>query len=278
MGLLHDLMNRPMEAYADAPRGASLDRGRGARLRHAVVHLVVAVLLGAITVTAIMSLRTPQPAALESRKILQQKIAERTAQADELQSSTDALSAQVTRLQAELLAVDNPRLLADLERVEVLSGAIPVQGPGIVVELDDAPVPAGQDQDPSSRVQDVDLQIVTNALWAAGAEAIAINNQRLTALTTVRGAGPAIQVDLTPIVPPYRVEAIGDVRAMQTSFARSTAANHLTLLTGTYGIPSSLHAETTLTLPGAGNATLRYARAPGSDVASSVPPTQEGSP
>ena len=60
-----------------------------------------------------------------------------------------------------------------------------------------------------SRVLDVDLQSVVNALWAAGAEAIAINGQRLTATSTIRAAGDAVLVDYRPVTSPYEVAAIG---------------------------------------------------------------------
>ena len=61
-------------------------------------------------------------------------------------------------------------------------------GPGLVVTLDDAtaaqptagPVRAATGD---GRIYDRDLQDVVNALWAAGAEEVAINGQRLTALT-----------------------------------------------------------------------------------------------
>ena len=56
-----------------------------------------------------------------------------------------------------------------------------------------------------SVVRDADLAILVDGLWNAGAEAIAINGQRLTALTPIRNAGPAIQVNSTPLVPPYVV-------------------------------------------------------------------------
>ena len=58
----------------------------------------------------------------------------------------------------------------------------------------------------------VDLQNVANALWAAGAEAIAINGQRLTATSTIRAAGNAILVDFRPVTSPYEVSAIGPGR------------------------------------------------------------------
>ena len=105
---------------------------------------------------------------------------------------------------------------------------------------------------------------------------IAVNGHRLTSLSAIRSASQAVLVDLAPVLPPYRVEAIGDVRAMQTAFARSSAANHLTFLTGTYGITVSTSSQAELRLPGAPSATLRYA-APVSDVASSEPSEEKGS-
>jgi uncharacterized protein YlxW (UPF0749 family) len=147
-----------------------------------------------------------------------------------------------------------------------------------VVTLEDS---AGEDErvDESHRVQAMDLQVVANALWSAGAEAVAINGERLTALSAIRGAGPAVLVDLAPLVPPYRVEAIGDVRALQTGLARSGAAGHLNWISASYGISSTVQAEQQLELPGAGSSRLRYATTPPSeptrttpDVTSSAPP------
>ena len=42
-------------------------------------------------------------------------------------------------------------------------------------------------------------------LWQSGAEAIAINGQRLTSFSAIRAAGDAILVDNRPLVPPYTV-------------------------------------------------------------------------
>lgn len=278
MGLLHDLMFRPVDAgYAEAAELAP-PATPGARARRTALHLVIAVALGVVTVTAVASLRAPQPSVIASRSLLEAQIADRSAEADELQLSNEELGGTIAELQSDALAEAAPRLFAELQQSELLSGAVAVSGPGLVLEVDDAPVEDGVTQDPSSRVQDLDLQILANGLWAAGAEAIAINDQRLTALSAIRAVGPAILVDLAPLIPPYRIEAVGDVRSMQTAFARSSAANHLALLTSTYGITASTRAETELVLPGAGNTTLLYAAPLGSDVASSLPPQQEGSP
>src|SRR4029453_5737827 len=58
-------------------------------------------------------------------------------------------------------------------------------------------------------VKDSDLQLACNALWSEGAEAIAVNGQRLTATSTIRQAGEAILVDFRPVTTPYEVVAIG---------------------------------------------------------------------
>src|SRR5690606_26406867 len=105
--------------------------------------------------------------------------------------------------------------------------------------------------------------------------AIAVNGQRLTSTSAIRTAGEAILVGLAPVLPPYRVEAIGDVRAIQTGFARSAAANHLTFLQSTYGSTATTTAETELRLPGEHTPTLSHAKRPG--VGSSGSSSQEGS-
>ena len=85
--------------------------------------------------------------------------------------------------------------------------------------VDDA---ASGTDDRSDRVYDLDLQILTNGLWQAGAEAVAINGHRLSALTAIRGAGEAITVDFRSLTRPYRVEAIGDARTLQARFVESS--------------------------------------------------------
>jgi uncharacterized protein YlxW (UPF0749 family) len=279
MGLLHEVMHHPVDpGYAEAAARPAEQLTEPARVRRTTGYLLVALALGLAIASAIVTLRAPQPSAVASRAVLEQEIADRSSRAASLQASNEALSAEIATLQSDALGAANPGLFARLSELELLSGAVAVEGPGLVLELRDAEVADRGEPDLLSRVQDVDLQIVTNGLWAAGAEAIAINGHRLTTLTAIRSAGPAILVDLAPLVGPYTVEAIGDVRAMQTEFARSRAANHLAMITATYGIESSTRSEPELALPGAGGTTLRYATAPSADVASSVGPDQEGTP
>ena len=277
MGLLNDISSRALEPdYAEAAARARTHplTSRSVVARRTATAMLVAVLLGAATMVAVLQLREPAGVGESPRELLAREITERTDEAAELAATRDRLTAEISAIQEEALSTD-PSFLARLAETEVLSGASPVSGPGLVLVLEDGP-DAIEEDDPEARVQDVDLQVVTNALWAAGAEAIAVNGHRLTSLSAIRSASQAILVDLAPVLPPYRVEAIGDVRDMQTSFARSSAANHLTFLTGTYGITVSTSSETELRLPGAPSATLRYA-APLTVVASSDASEEKGS-
>jgi uncharacterized protein YlxW (UPF0749 family) len=278
MSLLNEVMYRPVEpGYAEAARRPPVERTPAGRRSRGATHLLLAVTLGVITITAILTLRTPAPSAVAARAVLEEQVATRSEEVAEQQGHLEALSAEVSRLQAEALAETDPGLSVRLAQAELLSGAVAVAGPGMVVELDDAPRDELAEVDPESRVQDIDLQIVVNGLWASGAEAIAINGHRLTSLSAIRGANQAILVDLAPLLAPYRVEAIGDATQMEIAFARTSAAGHLTTLAGTYDIAVSNRKTEDLLLPGAGSTTLYYASTP-DDVASSPGPVEEGGP
>jgi uncharacterized protein YlxW (UPF0749 family) len=55
-----------------------------------------------------------------------------------------------------------------------------------------------------------------NELYSAGSEAIAINGQRITAGSEIRLSGSHINVNGTPLSPPYRITAIGDASALKS--------------------------------------------------------------
>ena len=88
----------------------------------------------------------------------------------------------------------------------------------MLIVVDDAPADSSDTRD---RVLDLDLQVLANGLWQAGAEAIAINGHRLSTLTAIRGAGDAITVDYRSLTRPYRVEAIGDPRTLHARLVES---------------------------------------------------------
>lgn len=263
MSVLTDVMRNPLDP---GYRAAAERRDRAGHPPRrtgwgTVAVAVLAVALGAAFTWSVGALRTPQPGALAAREVLAEQITDRTAELDRLRTELTTLQTEIDQLQTAALAGSDSPLLEQLAADQLVTGTTPVIGGGLRITLTDAVEDEGED-DPDSRVRDSDLQTVVNGLWAAGAEAIAVNGQRLTTTTAIRTAGDAILVDVVPLVGPYEVEAVGDPQGMQTALARSTAGQLLALLQSTYGIGVQTSAQQELHLPGAATPTLRSATLP----------------
>lgn len=277
MTLLREVMERPLDpgyAAAAADRAAHPDR-RPSWLRRpatAVAAAVVGVLLSA----AVIDLRAPTD--LRGRALLDEQIRQRTAAADAAELRVDALTAEVEAVQDSAADPAASGLVDRARQLDVLAGGTAVSGPGVVVTLDDAaesPDPVGGDPRESGadlgRVQDRDLQITVNALWASGAEAVAVNGQRLTAQSAIRSAGEAILVGFRPLSPPYRVEAVGDPDTLPGAFAASAGGAYLDLVTERYDVGTSVTDAERLELPGASTPRLLWAEPPPGDAAEPEP-------
>ena len=259
MSLLTSLLSRPLDpGYEEA----ALRRARGEAPRRrpvgTVLLAVVALALGALTVTAARTLRAPQPAVVQARALLEEEVAQRSAEVAEAEARVAELDGEIQRLQQQALGEEDPALVDRLALDEAVAGAVTLKGPGLRVTLSDA---ASAENDPDRRVHDSDLRVVVNGLWAAGAEAVTVNGHRLTALTAIRSAGQAVLVDLAPLAGPYVVEAIGDPERLKTRFAGTPARDHLALLRAAYDIPSTVETVASLTAPAAPAPTLDHASA-----------------
>ncbi|GEL93555.1 DUF881 domain-containing protein [Cellulomonas composti] len=263
MTLLTEFYRRPLDpGYAEAARRRAAGQAPRRTPAGVVATAVVALALGLVVAAATLALRQPAGAAQHARDVLESSIEQRTAEVADLQGQADDLSAHVAALQQALVGPGESALQDQLAAGAVEAGSVDVTGKGLRVVLTDAPPDADGEVDEDSRVQDIDLQVLVNGLWAAGAEAIAINDQRLTATTAIRAAGSAVLVDLVPLSSPYEVDVIGDPVTMQTDLARSTAGQHLATLRSTFGIGVDISSEGSLVLPGAGAVVLHHATVP----------------
>jgi uncharacterized protein YlxW (UPF0749 family) len=100
----------------------------------------------------------------------------------------------------------------------VEAGGTALEGPGVTVTIDDSSAGRSPTGDPNDLiVHERDIQTVVNALWAAGAEAVSINGERLTSLSAVRCAGNTLLLHGSLHSPPYRLAAIGDPDRLATA-------------------------------------------------------------
>lgn len=267
MSLLVDMSAAALDpSYAEAAARRAVEGGRrGLRLSGRV--LVGLLVVGLGTGIAAAQARRRADEVGSSRRALVADVRDQTAATDRLAGEASRLRSSVSRTRSLLLGADarGRQAAALVSALELVSGAVPVHGPGIVVTLDDAPSSGGGVQDRGGqagdgRVFDRDLQDVVNALWAAGAEAVSVNNQRLTAQTAIRSAGEAVLVDLRPLSPPYLLRAVGDKDTLEPGFVDSPTARRFQTWTSLYGLRFQVRRADDLRLPAAGPPDLRLAR------------------
>jgi uncharacterized protein YlxW (UPF0749 family) len=140
----------------------------------------------------------------------QARVATDTATVADLQAQLDAAA------KAETAVVSDPGLEALISEVEA---------PGLTVTLEDAPIPAdGVPEGYTAEdyiVHEQDVQAVINALWAGGAEAIGVMDQRIIATSAVRCVGSTLLLHGQVYAPPYTVTAVGPSDRLQRALDAS---------------------------------------------------------
>lgn len=177
------------------------------------------------------------PLSLQNRDLLREGITNQSLLLEAKETTLAAITQEISSLQEDQAAV-----LADVDQAELAllnfsSGYQAVTGPGIVIEINDADLTKiGLDIDPSlTKVFATDIATITNGLWTAGAEAIAIGNQRLSPRTAISQSGEAILVNYRPILPPYFVYAIGN-SDLGANFTKTDDYFELNEVSRIYGI------------------------------------------
>jgi beta-lactamase regulating signal transducer with metallopeptidase domain len=130
-----------------------------------------------------------------------------------------------------------------------LAGLIQVQGPGIVVILNDSKktIPAIHGLTPPNLIHDIDIDQVVNELKAAGAEALAVNNQRLVVTSSVTDIHNTVYINGIRLTAPYVIRAIGNSTKLQNALnLRGGEADQLRIFDPTM---IRIEREAHLTLP-----------------------------
>ncbi|MFX4262516.1 DUF881 domain-containing protein [Pelotomaculum propionicicum] len=107
-------------------------------------------------------------------------------------------------------------LRTELAKIKRFAGLSQVSGPGVEFIVQTQPGQAGPPADHAPQnISDQHLLKIVNELCCAGAEAVAVNGQRITAVSEVRLAGSHINVNGDPISPPYHIAAIGEASVLK---------------------------------------------------------------
>jgi uncharacterized protein YlxW (UPF0749 family) len=183
----------------------------------------------------------------------------------DLKEHVGRLRATLNTLQRAAAASEKSLLqgiAAEIDAQWAIGGLTPVVGPGVRVTLNDAPP---EKAPPGTRperlvVQAYDIRDVVLTLWEHGAEAIAVNGERLVATSSIYAVGPAVLVNDSPVSPPYRIEAIGPAEQMRRGVETSPRLARLRRAASLYGIGLAVEPVSELQVNAyQGTLTFRYA-------------------
>jgi uncharacterized protein YlxW (UPF0749 family) len=189
-----------------------------------------------------------------------------------LQAKQEQLKTQILDLRGQIKAVEDQgegttatqrELNASLQAARVAAGLIPLTGTGIVFRLADSSQPVPANGNPVDyAVTARDIRTVIAELWLAGAEAIAVNGERVTATTGVLDIGGTILVNSAYLAPPFQISAIGPTDMLAQLGLSQGWVDFIETRRGRFGIDVSFAEPAAVDIPAfAGSLSLRESRA-----------------
>jgi len=180
-------------------------RSKGAQISIAIVCMVLGIMLA-------IQFKTTES---YQANLVPARVEDLTQQVQSVSEERDALVEEVLSLREKLKNVRETDqamadLQADLQDANMSAGLMAVEGPGVIITVNDNPREIQPGDNPNfSLVHDSDLLMLVNELKTSGAEAISINGERITAKSEIRCAGTLILVNWNRIGPPFVIKAIG---------------------------------------------------------------------
>ncbi|TWG93470.1 uncharacterized protein YlxW (UPF0749 family) [Nocardioides sp. J9] len=251
--ITQESLDRDYQAAASR-RGPEQPASRGLR---AGVVVVVAAFALLVTIAAVQT-QANSDVDDQSRSALISRIESRRTSVANLQEAAAQL--RTDNLNAEGRLRDLGARYGDVQArgatLGALSGFEAVRGDGVRLTLDNSPLASSSDQ-----IRASDLVLVVNALWQSGAEAVAINGQRVASTGAISTSGDAIEVNFRGIAPPYTILAIGDQGTLSSRFVDSGSALQFVAAANQFGFSWDMENEDDLRLPAAPASLqrLRYA-------------------
>jgi uncharacterized protein YlxW (UPF0749 family) len=167
----------------------------------------------------------------------------------ELQEQVEALTEQAATRNGAVAAARRAGEMGALS-----AALVPLSGPGVEITLDDAPQGAEGSRPADARPDDLvihqsDVQAVVNAVWAAGADGVAIMDRRLIATSAVRCVGNTLLLQGRTYSPPFVITAIVDADATGGQLAASPQVEVLQQAVEDFGLTFSVEARSEVRLP-----------------------------
>lgn len=221
----------------------------------AVLVPVVALAAGLLFAT---SERTAQGTDLRGGGVVELSglIAQRNAAIAQQQQQLAGLQHQIQQLTKQAAtrdgAVAAAQATGDAGALSV--GLVGLTGPGVEITLNDAPARPDGTLPPNARPDDLvihqsDVQAVVNAVWASGADGVAIMGKRLVATSAVRCVGNVLLLQGRTYSPPFVITAIASGSAVRAQLASSLQVAILRQAADEFGLTFTVHDRSSVSLP-----------------------------
>jgi uncharacterized protein YlxW (UPF0749 family) len=203
--------------------------------------------------------------------------------ARDLQSRQDALKQRLLDLRAQIQDVESQgkgsaALVQDLDErlrlARVAGGLTALQGSGLVLQLGDSSSSVPPGTSPTDYLVSArDIRTVVEELWLAGAEAVAVNGERVTATSAIIDIGGSILVNAAYLAPPYQVSAIGPADLFDQVNGSAGFRDFVRMRVEAFGLKVGFAELKDVTIPAyAGAINLRFARPSGTGASPSAGP------
>ncbi|GFN35974.1 DUF881 domain-containing protein [Tepidimicrobium xylanilyticum] len=160
------------------------------------------------------------PVTLDSIQTMKNEINAINKEIEELNKMLEDKQAQIEMLESIASGDENiiDILKSELEKNKLVAGFKKVQGPGIIIRMEDnmSEDAFGQEHD-LDIIHDTDVLRIINDLRAAGAEAISINEQRVLSTSEIKCGGPIIRINGRSVATPFYIKAIGDPKLLNAA-------------------------------------------------------------
>jgi uncharacterized protein YlxW (UPF0749 family) len=180
-------------------------------------------------------------------------VVDRAEEVEDLRAQLPELNEKNSELRAQIADEQVEDARAAVDRLQQPAGMLPVSGPGLVVTLDDAPEDELADPSVDANllvVHQQDIQAFVNALWAAGANAISLQGQRLISTTGIKCVGNTVVLEGVPYSPPYRIEAVGEISTLLAGLNESRSVQIYNDYVDAYGLGLTIEPAENLDIPG----------------------------
>lgn len=186
-----------------------------------------------------------------------------------LQNEQNALKVDLARLRADLDQIQANAstqsgsakdLQGRIDELKLIAGLNERTGDGVIITLDDARGASAAKDIEKSICHNTDLTDIVNQAWRGGAEAIAINDERIVGSSSIYCVGSTIMVNGTLMSPPFSVVVIGPQNDLLATYDDPTQLRDLKQRRDVYGLGFRVSRTSGLRVPSyRGALNIRYA-------------------